>query len=843
MRRLLYGFLVGALLSAMHAPRGLDLLQVPAVDSSTAYGLRAAALLILGLVAVASPRTLRADRLPGGLLAASAVGFLAHGLLLPPGLAPESLVGIFALLALLTVLIFLVERSNPTQPLPRVPDEENLGKRDLTVLVLAGMGCALALEGLARHLFLLGAGLPLDRTLFGGVFLILVAFGAVAFGGFLLNLRLARYSHGLVCTCLALTAAATLVGFQALGGLRSTRGLDQFLRRFGLDTSLHGTLEYDVLLGAAVLVVPALLLGATLHVLGHRYRLGAMLFGGFLGLALVPFLLMSPDTTVGGLASVWSGQLLNHGILLCGAAAVLGILLSFRGHAAPARWTALVLTTGATALGLGLRIPALPITSPWKTVPVLPMAQWDTPEGLITVEVDPAGQAFATLNRRAITPPSGERAADLQRVDLSWLEAGLRPGAAILWIGQLDGPRVHRLMDLGATTIDRTAPWHRSMMALETYLLGGPDTVPGAIRTPAQARRLLGAGAYDLVIVPPVDGPAPVAPPPVSRKGAGSGRVPRVLWISADRQLEHLDLGEEVLLAGDGFESLCLGALTDVAPQEAAGQSAAGDPRSGWSPPTRLPAGEPSLGSPAWSRLRTRQDERRRHHRAANAGRLSRAAAGTPWDLLTSGLAEHFAAQRRSSPFDTAGQALELSPGLALLGQHVARGPVDSFSRGAWESLARLLVDKRAVETLYDLMEPVAVAWPGWEAVEVALARADLEMLAPEDAAVRLERVLARGIAVPGLLVIAALAQGQAGDHARSASLYGQALAAAPGNRHLRRERAMALVRAGDPSGPGAVRELLLEDPDDPALMAFLEPGPHPPVPLGPPSPPHGEQE
>ena len=36
--------------------------------------------------------------------------------------------GIFALLALLTVLIFLVERSNPTQPLPRVPDEENLGK-------------------------------------------------------------------------------------------------------------------------------------------------------------------------------------------------------------------------------------------------------------------------------------------------------------------------------------------------------------------------------------------------------------------------------------------------------------------------------------------------------------------------------------------------------------------------------------------------------------------------------------------------------------------------------------------------------------------------------------------
>ena len=65
MRRLLYGFLVGTLLSAMHAPRGLDLLQVPAVDAGTAYALRAGALFVLGLLAVASPRTMRAARLPG----------------------------------------------------------------------------------------------------------------------------------------------------------------------------------------------------------------------------------------------------------------------------------------------------------------------------------------------------------------------------------------------------------------------------------------------------------------------------------------------------------------------------------------------------------------------------------------------------------------------------------------------------------------------------------------------------------------------------------------------------------------------------------------------------------
>ncbi|MDP6369398.1 MAG: hypothetical protein QF615_07310, partial [Planctomycetota bacterium] len=57
------------------------------------------------------------------------------------------------------------------------------------------------------------------------------------------------------------------------------------------------------------------------------------------------------------------------------------------------------------------------------------------------------------------------------------------------------------------------------------------------------------------------------------------------------------------------------------------------------------------------------------------------------------------------------------------------------------------------------------------------------------------------------------------------------------GPRYLRRERAMALVRAGNSSGPAAIRKLLLEDPDDLALMTFLEPGPHPPVPLGPPTP------
>ncbi|HJO27263.1 MAG: hypothetical protein CMK00_00930 [Planctomycetes bacterium] len=863
MHRLLYGFLVGVLLSAMHAPRGLDMFQVAAVDSGTAYGLRSAALLVLGLLAVASPRTLRSDRLPGGILLSCAVGFLVHGLALPPGLAPTSMLGHLTLLVTITALLLLLERGNRTSPLPPGADEERLGKRDLAALLITGLGCALALEGLSRHLSLMGAGLGLDRTLFGGVFLLITAFGSVAFGGFLLGLPLARYRQGLVCAVLALTSATTLFGFQTLDGLRSMRGLDRFLRRFGLDTSLHGTLPYDTLVAAAVLVLPALFLGASLHISRHRFRLGALLLGGGLGLALVPLLMWGEVPADGSLgpgpgAAAWSGQLLNSGLAICGGGAVLGILLRFGGHENLARYSALTLATGATALGIFLRLPPLPITSPWRVAPVVPLATWETPEGLITVEADLAGQPFATLNRREITPPSSGRAADLTRISLSWQVAGCAGNAAqegtrVLLIGQLDGSRARHLKALGARSIDRSAPWQRSMATLEELLAVPPDLVPGDIVHPREARRRLRSGAYDLVLAPPVAGDSAVAPPPVSPRDAGTTGAASVIWFSADHALDDLDCKAtdsagpgpqgQVLLAAHGFDSLCLGLLGGP-PAELPVPRETGDPREGHSAPTLLPAPERSLGSPALADLWRRLPERRRANRAALAKRLASSAQGTPEELLTSGLAQHYAAQRRSSPFDSPGQALELSPGLVLISEHVARGPVDSFTRGAWETLAQLLVEKRAVEAIYELMQPAADAWPGWEPVEVALVRADLELLLPEDALPRLERVISRaGLAPdPGLLALAALAAGQTGAHGRSAELYERALAFAPTDRRLRRERAMALVRAGNPAGAAAIQELLLGDPDDLALTVFLEPGPHPPVPLGPPSVPAHDQ-
>ncbi|MDP6956795.1 MAG: hypothetical protein QF599_12560, partial [Planctomycetota bacterium] len=597
MHRLLYGFLVGVLLCAMHAPRGLDLFQVPGVDPGTAYGLRSAALLILGLLAVASPRTLRSDRLPGAFLASCALGFCAHGLLLPPGLAPTSLLGFLALLVLLTALLLLVERRNRTLPLPPGADEERLGKRDLAALLVAGLGCTLTLEGLARHLTLLGAGLDLDRTIFGGVFLLLVACGSAAFGGFLLGLPLARYRQGLVCAALALTAATSLVGFQALDGLRSTRGLDQFLRRFGLDTSLHGTLPYDALLAAAVLILPALLLGASLHVSRHRFRLGALLLGGGLGLALVPLLMWGEAPTSGPNSAAWSGQLVNLGMTITGAGAALGILLRFGGHGNLARASALAIALGAGALGLFLKLPPLPITSPWQVIPVNPLTTWETPAGLIAVETDLTGKPFATLGRRAITPPDAARAADLERLLRSWQSAAPASdsgqGQRVLFIGQLDRSRARLLTALGARTIDRSAPWQRSMAALEKLLSVSADLAPGEIIPAREARRRLSSGAYDMVLVPPVAGESPVAP--AGLRG-GQADTPTVVWFSADHPLDSLDCrsggkpdGDKVLLAASGFEYPSLGLLYGQA-REMDELAFDGDPRGSASPPTFLPA-------------------------------------------------------------------------------------------------------------------------------------------------------------------------------------------------------------------------------------------------------------
>ena len=50
MPRLILGLLVGALVSALRAPLGLDLVQLPAAEPETAYGVRALALIAIAIM-------------------------------------------------------------------------------------------------------------------------------------------------------------------------------------------------------------------------------------------------------------------------------------------------------------------------------------------------------------------------------------------------------------------------------------------------------------------------------------------------------------------------------------------------------------------------------------------------------------------------------------------------------------------------------------------------------------------------------------------------------------------------------------------------------------------------
>src|SRR5207247_5989876 len=129
-------------------------------------------------------------------------------------------------------------------------------------LFVAGGGVAVALESVARHVRLFGAGLAQDDTVFGAVLLLLVAFGAAAFGWIAARPSARRLSFPLL---LGASAVAAFASLSVINGINDTRGFDRFLRRWRLDTSFHGTLGADALISAACFIVPAFALGASLR--------------------------------------------------------------------------------------------------------------------------------------------------------------------------------------------------------------------------------------------------------------------------------------------------------------------------------------------------------------------------------------------------------------------------------------------------------------------------------------------------------------------------------------------------------------------------------------------------
>lgn len=811
LRSLIVGLFTGVTLSLARAPLGVDLLSIPAVSSSTSLGWRAGGLLLIALALGRSRSKYAAPSVPA-ITAGAALGFGLHGFF-GMGCLPGS--GILVALALAALAM---ERW--VAPAQLVAEDEPAAASPVTLLGLAsaGAGASLTMELLARPLRLLGLGTTGDDTVFGFAFLCLLAIGAVSFSGLVNGPRRGRSN---LAAGLALGSMAGLYGVVVLAEFSSRMGLDGYLRlpTWDLDTSYIGMIQADLLLAGRTLLLPAFVLGAALCGARRRIELTAVVAGGALGLVILARAFPDLEGSEEQL-SLLTAERVTLAITL----AAVGGLIACAGELWP-RTRASGSTPGsAPVIGLVLCVAALIVPRVLPAQHVLPLSPWeqfapsprllvDTAQGLLTVETSPGGGEVLTLDRRRLTPGAKRGPADAQRLRLSWelLSEAERASGRVLLVGQLTPLRALVLSNLGATRVDRTAAWHRAMPAVDQALFGGPVPGAGEILAPEQALERLRDGAYDLVIVPPVAGSTP-------RVDLGAaGDTAACVWIATDVHTAWRDWGERVLLSSAGLGDLHLG-LTNR-------DSTIG-----------LPSGPPQAFGSELQRLLVRPFERSAAARAAVAQRLANAEEG---EGLATGLALHYAAQKRSSPWETdaqqvevSGPALEQLRGATLaLAEAGAVGEVGTYLRELWHGIAALLIEKREIELAYANLGPLAEAFAPWTELERALAAADLEMLDPGSAAERLLVVIAAQPYDLNLRADCADALAEAGRPTDAAEQCRAALKIQPGRRDFERRLAVALLMAGDPEGAILIEDLLLDDPDDHDLEAYLEPGPYEPLP------------
>jgi hypothetical protein len=272
MRWTAFGLLAGFLLSLLRSPAGFSVFEPFVAGAGTRYGVRALALAVVGLAWVGRG-ALRQPRDVLLVLSGALLGFALHGLALAELLAPASrgaLVG-WAIAGGLGLIALRprVEReafSPVDDPAPADTRGRAVGAAvglELAGVGLAGAGIAVAAEAVARPLRLLSDGSSRDDTVFALAFLALTLIGAAAFGG-LAGLRSLRAA--LLPVALTAAAAAGLLGLRVLGSVSSPRGLDRYFRHplidaTGIETSRHGTVFYDALIGGSCLVAIAFALG------------------------------------------------------------------------------------------------------------------------------------------------------------------------------------------------------------------------------------------------------------------------------------------------------------------------------------------------------------------------------------------------------------------------------------------------------------------------------------------------------------------------------------------------------------------------------------------------------
>jgi hypothetical protein len=819
---------MGALLSCLRAPLGLDWTQLVALQATSAVVFRASGLLALMLALDPRGRTLEAGPRPLWL-ASLCAGYALHGLWLEK--TPGSRAGYALLFLVGTVLARGL--AGPRTPRPS-PDPDSPSRVERLGLGLLGAACTLAFEALAHETRLFTMGTSDDDTLVGVVFLALLAVGALAFGPLLARVGATRVR---LASGVALATCATWVGMLFLSAL-TPDGLYGYLRRVDvllaglrtLDGRLGGALglagipSFDgasigthwttTILAAATLVVPTFLLAGTLGSVAGFARVRELVLGAAIGILAWPRIASGDLLGARELATTpyaWSLVSRATGI------AAAGLVLASLGAPRASRLVGFALALVVASLPWLVPPRVLWSFSPWSAKRVEPELVWPLAEGLLTLEPDVGagsvgGGSIVTLDRRRLTPTREEEYEDGLRLRASWvLLAPERrgPGVRALFVGQLTPARADVLRALGVESIDRTAAWHVAMPALEARLFAGSPP-KGAVLTPRLARKRLHDEEYDWVLAAPAAGPI-VTWKSESREIWGGVDAPRladlelegktvgVAWVQGDARVEQGLVLEPALLTVDRLERFSIGLVR--------GPFVDSPPEQG--PLFRFSARDvPS----ALAFLGTMPQQRSLLLQGSSAAGLECSSSET----LARGLALHFAAQRFSSPYESRAQQVEIDEEALRAFAAAVPERLDRLSREIWESLAWLLQEKRLPEEALVFLEPVAERFAPWKAVDRAMARAYREMLDPASAMRFLDRARSQEPGDLWLLIDSAAVAEELGqpDHALG---HLEAALALPIIRTPDQERALglALQRLGDGRGRPMLEKRLLEAPED----------------------------
>ena len=730
-RSLSTGVLAGALLSVARVPIGYEAFATPAVPASISYGVRAAALIALAVAFVFAKASFENGRKPALLLLTGALcGFAAHARfrLQFGGVGVGTTCALSLILAAAIALIGRRGSAEEFERSKRSQVFEQLG------LATCGVGLALAFEGIARHARLLTAQTEVDDSVLTLVLFASLSIGTLAAASAFRNTNPLRVG---IPVWSALAALICCLSLRTLGQLASTRGLDRFVREYGVIEFTRGHFLYDLALGGVLFALPAAALGVALWC-GRRLDWATLIFGGAAGLISVPYWLGNSQVfPVIDSAAPSSAGLVPTGAIIAAIGANL-YCLTASNLTITRRMAGVTVAVACITASLFVPRDALPIAAPWSRRPLLPSLAIDTPEGLLVVEPTGIGIERVTLDRRAVTPGADRAVADSLRLDTTFellpATARNRGDLQVLIVGQLTPGRAQGLTKHAVSRVDRTAAWHESMSALEKHLFRHESVAlpAGEVLSLETARKRVESGEYDLIWIPSVAGETsefnldslePLSP-----------NTTLVAWLDVGRSSALRTLPQRGVLVTAAATELAVAFTNSPNPERF------GTPDLDVLRLIQLGDSLPSYS--VFDDLQLRMYERGGVETAAFANRLMIANSGGEFEGVTQAFAHFHSIQHPSSPWATEAEATELDERtLQLLSDSILASPPDRFAKQWTLAIAEVLVGKRRIDLVSRYIEPIAEAYQPWPELELALVQAELEGLLFREALMRLDRI------------------------------------------------------------------------------------------------------